>query len=152
MQGFSQARKLAETPFPFPISQVILVLLIALTLTGPLMVTAYVTPLWLQVLVTFLGVSTYWALNEVARDLEDPFVYDPNDFPMSYMQHRFNEFIQAAVRGRRPDLEGLTVADAGGAEPDSAAAADGEPRRANQRGEPNACTLSTPLLREAGAA
>jgi len=109
MNGFSQARKLAETPFPFPIAQLITLLLYCLTLTAPLMINAYITALWLQMLVTFLAVSTYWALNEVARDLEDPYVYDPNDLPLSYIQHTFNECLQAAVYGRRPDMKAMTV-------------------------------------------
>lgn len=32
---------------------------------------------------------TYWALNEVARDLEDPFIYDPNDLPLARIQVEF---------------------------------------------------------------
>lgn len=34
------------------------------------------------------AVLTYWALNEVARDLEDCFLYDPNDAPLARLQAR----------------------------------------------------------------
>jgi hypothetical protein len=30
-------------------------------------------------------------MNEVARDLEDPFIYDPNELPLPRMQYCFNE-------------------------------------------------------------
>lgn len=34
------------------------------------------------------AVLTYWSLNEVARDLEDAFLYDPNDAPLARLQAR----------------------------------------------------------------
>jgi predicted membrane chloride channel (bestrophin family) len=37
-------------------------------------------------LLNILSVATYWAINEVARDLEDPFILDPNDFPHQLYQ------------------------------------------------------------------
>ena len=35
-----------------------------------------------------MALQTYWAMNEVARDLEDPFVYEPNDLPLARFQVR----------------------------------------------------------------
>ena len=32
--------------------------------------------------------QTYWAMNEVARDLEDCFLYEPNDLPLARLQVR----------------------------------------------------------------
>eukprot|EP00873_Tetraselmis_striata_P015796 jgi/Tetstr1/436060/TSEL_024938.t1 len=111
--GFSQAKKIAETPFPYPWTQTIWLLLFMFTLTAPLMICAYIKALWLQLLITCLAVSTYWALNEVARDLEDPFVYHPNDLPLAYSQHSLNEAIQAAAFGEQPSLEGLRAMASG---------------------------------------
>lgn len=42
--------------------------------------------MWMGIVVNFICVQSYWCLNEVARDLEDPFVYDPNDLPLSRYQ------------------------------------------------------------------
>jgi predicted membrane chloride channel (bestrophin family) len=42
--------------------------------------------MWLAVVLDFLSINTLWVLNEVARDLEDPFVYEPNDLPLARLQ------------------------------------------------------------------
>lgn len=55
-----------------------LVMLVLFTLTLPLLVLAYVAHSVLAVVVTVMTVLTYWAVNEVARDVEDPFLYEPN--------------------------------------------------------------------------
>ena len=39
----------------------------------------------------------FWILNEVARDLESPFVFPPNDLPLARMQYNFNERLLAAT-------------------------------------------------------
>ena len=82
------SRKLADTPFPFPWAQMVLVLLIIFAGTLPLMVVAFIDKLWLAVIIDFFSVQAYWALNEVARDVEDPWVYEPNDLPLARLQVR----------------------------------------------------------------
>ena len=47
---------------------------------------AFVDSTWMGIVINFICVQSYWCLNEVARDLEDPFVYDPNDLPLSRYQ------------------------------------------------------------------
>ena len=79
-------RKLADTPFPFPWAQMVLVLLLIFAGTLPLMVVAFIDKLWLAVIIDFFSVQAYWALNEVARDVEDPWVYEPNDLPLARLQ------------------------------------------------------------------
>lgn len=49
-------------------------------------IVAFVDAMWLAIIVDFCAVQSYWAMNEVARDLEDPFVYDPNDLPLARYQ------------------------------------------------------------------
>ena len=63
-----------DTPFPFPWAQLVLILLLVFSATCPLLIVAWVDSIWLGVLLNFFAVLTYWALNEVARDLEDPYV------------------------------------------------------------------------------
>lgn len=75
-------------------AQAVLLLLILYAFTLPLLVAAFVNQLWLAILIDIIAVQSYFALNEVARDLEDPFVYEPNDLPMARIQ----------VMTRRPPL------------------------------------------------
>lgn len=63
-----------------------LMLLLVFSLTCPLLIVSWIEPLWLGVVLDFFCVQTYWALNEVARDLEDPYVYEPNDLPLARLQ------------------------------------------------------------------
>eukprot|EP01026_Neomeris_dumetosa_P066766 TRINITY_DN647_c0_g1_i12.p2 TRINITY_DN647_c0_g1~~TRINITY_DN647_c0_g1_i12.p2 ORF type:complete len:182 (-),score=20.45 TRINITY_DN647_c0_g1_i12:1126-1671(-) len=72
------------------------------TLTVPLVISAFVKSTWLAALITFISVCTYWTLNEVAQDLEDPFWYDPNNLPLAYYQYAFNERIIVISRTKRP--------------------------------------------------
>ena len=51
-------------------------------------IVCFVDAIWLAIILDFCAVQTYWALNEVARDLEGPFVYDPNDLPLARYQVR----------------------------------------------------------------
>ena len=54
--------------------------------TAPLLIVAFVDRLWLAILIDIISVQSYWTLNEVARDLEDPFVYPPNDLALCHIQ------------------------------------------------------------------
>ena len=64
----------------------VLVMLIMYAISVPLVVVAFVESTWMGIVVNFFCVQSYWCLNEVARDLEDPFVYDPNDLPLARYQ------------------------------------------------------------------
>lgn len=64
----------------------VLVMLLLYAITAPLVVVAFVDSMWMGIVVNFICIQSYWCLNEVARDLEDPFVYDPNDLPLSRYQ------------------------------------------------------------------
>lgn len=79
-------RAISDTPFPFPWAQMVLVMLLLYAITAPLVVVAFVDSMWMGIVVNFICIQSYWCLNEVARDLEDPFVYDPNDLPLSTYQ------------------------------------------------------------------
>lgn len=48
-------RKLADTPFPFPWAQTIIVFLLIYTLTVPIMVAAYISNAWLATLLSFIA-------------------------------------------------------------------------------------------------
>ena len=66
----------------------------------PLTQATFLPPSKLSVgaLLAFIATFTYWTLNEIARDLEDPFLYEPNDLPLPRAQFLFNERILAIER------------------------------------------------------
>lgn len=110
--GFEQCRMLVETPFPFPWTQLLTLILLLYVVSLPFMVAVCMTRQWLACIVTFMSTITHWATNEVARDLEDPFVYDPNDLPSSRLQFLFNERLlqeAAAVVHDAPTFPDFTI-------------------------------------------
>ena len=65
--------------------------------TAPLLIVAFVERLWLAILIDIISVQSYWTLNEVARDLEDPFVYPPNDLALCHIQVSLLSTCQSAT-------------------------------------------------------
>jgi hypothetical protein len=93
---------LQETPFPFPWAQANLLILIVFAITVPFIVAAYVGSIITAAVLTFAAVHTHFMLNEVSRDIEDPFHYDPNELPLPQMQYKLNERLLAVTRTTRP--------------------------------------------------
>jgi hypothetical protein len=56
----------------------VLVMLVLFTVTLPLLVMAYVQDSGLAVVITVMTTSIFWTVNEVARDVEDAFIMEPN--------------------------------------------------------------------------
>ena len=96
-EAFEQCRALVDTPFPFPWAQAMVLFLVIFSLCLPLLMVAWLKTVWIACLVDFLSVFCFWTLNEVARDLESPFVFPPNDLPLARMQYNFNERIIASA-------------------------------------------------------
>eukprot|EP00210_Caulerpa_lentillifera_P008030 g7667.t1 len=102
MSGYDQCRKTAETQFPFPWAQLVVFCLFAFAATAPFVITAFVPEPALAVALDVILVVTSYALNEVARDLEDPFLYDPNDLPLATYQYDFNEKLNIVLNTALP--------------------------------------------------
>merc|ERR1740130_388015 len=73
MLGFNNANKIHNTPFPFPYAQLITLALMILTLTCGFVMNVFVKSAFWAALFSFLAVAGYYAINEVAIELEDPF-------------------------------------------------------------------------------
>lgn len=68
------------------------------TITVPCMLVGWLDELWAALVLDFISVLTYWTINEVARDIEDVFFYDPNDAPLARLQWDFNRRLLAALQ------------------------------------------------------
>eukprot|EP00201_Polytomella_parva_P014398 CAMPEP_0175066072 /NCGR_PEP_ID=MMETSP0052_2-20121109/16296_1 /TAXON_ID=51329 ORGANISM="Polytomella parva, Strain SAG 63-3" /NCGR_SAMPLE_ID=MMETSP0052_2 /ASSEMBLY_ACC=CAM_ASM_000194 /LENGTH=319 /DNA_ID=CAMNT_0016332715 /DNA_START=461 /DNA_END=1420 /DNA_ORIENTATION=- len=102
MGNFGQALKLATTPFPFPWAQVVMSFLVMMTITLPFVTVTFLEQSWIGIMMSFMTVMTYWSLNEVATEMEDPFGYDPNDLPLSCFQYDLNQGLVAGAWKTRP--------------------------------------------------
>ena len=95
-------RKLVDTPFPFPWAQTMQITLIMWCLFFPIYAVSFTTHAALAAVLTFVSVQTFYMLNEVSRDIEEPFHYTPNELPLPQLQYRFNERLLAATCTQRP--------------------------------------------------
>ena len=95
----SHAAKVAQTPFPFPWVQIISLLLHVFNLLSPLFVAAMInrltesgiTSLVVVSAMTFFVTLGYSSLNQVARELEEPYGHGPNHLPLVMLHQAFNE-------------------------------------------------------------
>lgn len=104
--GYFQALNVAKTPFPFPYAQAVALLMLLFTLSVPVLMAAWLDGAAAVASLTAISVWAYFALNEVNRDLEDPFLYEPNELPLSVIHAEFNQrlvSLQPLSRGRRWD-------------------------------------------------
>ncbi len=91
MLGFNQARKIAYLPFPFVYAQATEFLMAFGMCIIPLLMIGFVEHPGLGSLLSFFTSVCFFALYESCRELEDPFLYEPNDLPLLNWQSQFNE-------------------------------------------------------------
>ena len=84
------AKKIADTRFPFPWAQIITLLILSYSITTPLVVAAIVKQYAWAVMVTFIPVFSMISLNLVCTQLEMPFGTDANDLPLQHFQLEMN--------------------------------------------------------------
>ena len=97
MLGFNQADKIATTPFPMPYSQMLTACLLVFNIILPVMVVATIKNMTVAVVLTCISTVAYQGLNEVARELEDPFKPTHlNDLGLPQLQAMFNSKLRAA--------------------------------------------------------
>jgi len=71
-------------------------LLVAFSVFTPLVMASFIISLPMLCVMCFTIGLMYWSLHEVAREIEDPFRYKPNDLPLEDIQRQFNERISMA--------------------------------------------------------
>jgi len=57
----------------------------------------------------FAGIVIIAGVNEVAKELENPFQTIPNDIPLNLFQAQFNEALVTTFSGYHPDFANLKM-------------------------------------------
>lgn len=96
VSNFEHCVYLQDTPFPFPWAQLVVVVLIMWQIIIPFTVVTIHNEA-LGITLSIVTTWVLWALNEVAREIEDPFVAEPNDIHLSRLQYQFNEMLLAVA-------------------------------------------------------
>ena len=104
MVGANQAHKLASTPFPFPLRQLLGLLLLAFQVILPMCVATFVDSPPLVGVLCFFVMLGYWSLNETAIELEHPFGLGANHLPVVAYQSSFNAKLARALDVTVPDM------------------------------------------------
>eukprot|EP00437_Effrenium_voratum_P001447 CAMPEP_0181431180 /NCGR_PEP_ID=MMETSP1110-20121109/18111_1 /TAXON_ID=174948 /ORGANISM="Symbiodinium sp., Strain CCMP421" /LENGTH=486 /DNA_ID=CAMNT_0023554529 /DNA_START=23 /DNA_END=1484 /DNA_ORIENTATION=+ len=84
------AKKIADTRFPFPFAQLISALLFLHIVLLPVLISAVISQAWLAFTFTFLPIFSMCCLNYIGVELENPFGRDDNDLPLKHFQAEMN--------------------------------------------------------------
>jgi len=88
--NLNNARKITEFPIPFPLAQMItFMLLFHWGITAFVCAASVKTTFW-SGLISFIVVFSFWSINYIAVELEQPFGDDANDLPLHDMQEDLN--------------------------------------------------------------
>eukprot|EP00746_Dinoflagellata_sp_MGD_P154827 gnl/MRDRNA2_/MRDRNA2_85057_c0_seq2.p1 gnl/MRDRNA2_/MRDRNA2_85057_c0~~gnl/MRDRNA2_/MRDRNA2_85057_c0_seq2.p1 ORF type:complete len:578 (-),score=110.05 gnl/MRDRNA2_/MRDRNA2_85057_c0_seq2:99-1790(-) len=91
MIKFSSAKKITETPFPFPYAQMIAALLAFHWIVTPILIGMIpINCVWCFIF-AFISVFSLCALNLIAQEIENPFGDDANDLHCDQAQANMNE-------------------------------------------------------------
>ena len=104
MAASQQVLKLSTTPFPYPLRQLLALLLLAFQVLVPMAVAAFVDCPPLAGALCFFVCLGYMALNETARELEHPFGFGANHLPVVAYQEAFNAKIARLLDLTVPEL------------------------------------------------
>jgi len=99
---YNSARKMAYIPFPFPHVQLTTAFIFSTIFVVPLLMLAK-TNVYFGFVLNFLVVSILTGLNEIAKELQNPFTNVPNDLPLSLFQAHFNEALVTIFSGFHAD-------------------------------------------------
>lgn len=100
---YNHARKIMFIPFPFGHAQLSIFFVYCMIFIIPLLMHEWTNDGLLGGCLTFFTVLCLAGINEVARDLENPFRNFPNELPLVNFQAQFNESLMTMYAGFHPD-------------------------------------------------
>merc|ERR1719330_1670345 len=111
MVNLNNLRKIKDIAFPFPYEQMIQILLIIHTTVTPFLACHLVKDAGLAAITTFLICTSMWSVLYIAREIEQPFGEDHNDFNVEEMQQVLNQTLLTLVHPLAQKAPGLPAHD-----------------------------------------
>lgn len=102
------AKKITDTRFPFPFSQLIAFLLLSHVVLTPLMISSIVRSKVMATIFTFVPITGFFSLNFIAIELENPFGTDANDLPMEHFQVEMNQCLLMLLHHNTDMITGVS--------------------------------------------
>lgn len=92
------AKKIADTRFPFPYAQLITMLLFMHLLLTPMMISCLIkSKVWAPIF-TFVPIFAEFSINFIGVELENPFGTDDNDLPLAHFQGEMNKCLMMLLQ------------------------------------------------------
>lgn len=91
--GFAHAlnaKKLSDTPFPFPYAQMLTYMLLISWLVTPWVMAMSMEQWWEAAIISAITNPSLWAIYYIAVEIEAPFGHDSNDLPLQELQIDMN--------------------------------------------------------------
>eukprot|EP00928_Gymnodinium_smaydae_P038985 TRINITY_DN26744_c2_g1_i2.p1 TRINITY_DN26744_c2_g1~~TRINITY_DN26744_c2_g1_i2.p1 ORF type:complete len:281 (-),score=38.08 TRINITY_DN26744_c2_g1_i2:75-917(-) len=101
------AKKIQDTKFPFPLAQLIILLLVIQTFLTPLMISAIIRGKVLAFIFTLVPLWGIFCLDMVSIELENPFGTDDNDLPLRHFQDEMNNCLIMLLHPNTDLIAGL---------------------------------------------
>lgn len=103
MMAYNDSRKIMFNPFPFPFAQISSFFVQFMWILLPILMDQYIRSRWLAMTLSFFSVMCLTSIEEVAKELENPFRNIPNELPVVTYQAEFNEALITMYGGFHPD-------------------------------------------------
>lgn len=94
MLALSSCEKISDVPFPFGYAQMLAVSVYMFAIILPIYVACFTDSLYLGPAMTFVVFESMWCVNEVARELENPFGEDITDISLHDFHSRFMQILR----------------------------------------------------------
>eukprot|EP00397_Hematodinium_sp_SG-2012_P009965 GEMP01010065.1.p1 GENE.GEMP01010065.1~~GEMP01010065.1.p1 ORF type:complete len:599 (+),score=95.25 GEMP01010065.1:149-1945(+) len=95
--AYRMAFTIAMIPFPFCFAQVLQLLLFVFIAICPFMISVLATGYIMTFVLTFCVSVAYWGVNEISRELENPYGVETNDLPLEEMHADFIDTIHSLL-------------------------------------------------------
>lgn len=102
------AKKIADTRFPFPYVQLITILLILHIFMTPLMISSLLPSKAWAPIFTFVPIFGMFSLNFIGVELENPFGNDANDLPLDHFQAEMNKCLMMLLQDNADLIAGVS--------------------------------------------
>eukprot|EP00427_Karlodinium_veneficum_P006685 CAMPEP_0169179514 /NCGR_PEP_ID=MMETSP1015-20121227/67674_1 /TAXON_ID=342587 /ORGANISM="Karlodinium micrum, Strain CCMP2283" /LENGTH=316 /DNA_ID=CAMNT_0009254553 /DNA_START=135 /DNA_END=1082 /DNA_ORIENTATION=+ len=95
--NLNNARKISDFPIPFPLAQMLSMMLMVHWFTIAVIAAAGIKHAFWATSLPFIAQLAYWSVNYIAVELENPFGDDPNDLPLQDMQRDLNKSLKGLL-------------------------------------------------------
>eukprot|EP00930_Biecheleria_cincta_P084158 TRINITY_DN7364_c0_g2_i1.p1 TRINITY_DN7364_c0_g2~~TRINITY_DN7364_c0_g2_i1.p1 ORF type:complete len:550 (-),score=113.93 TRINITY_DN7364_c0_g2_i1:146-1795(-) len=93
----NNARKIRQFPIPFPLAQMVALMLVSHAFITSVVISINVEAPYLAAALTFIVILCFWSINYISTELEQPYGDDANDLPLHGMMEDLNKSLCALL-------------------------------------------------------